>query len=160
MKLITACLLGLLAADVYALDCWGYMNKPKAIREACMAEANAKLNKPQPAEQRELDARNREAALNRLSEERAYLSEKESKRTAERLTAEQAREARARAEQEQARRLYEAQLREREILAQQQLAAEVAAAAEAARVAAANAAKASAASSAPRTLRCVNGWCQ
>lgn len=63
MKLITACLLGLLAADVYALDCWGYMNKPKAIREA-------------------------------------------------------------------------------------------------ARVAAANAAKASAASSAPRTLRCVNGWCQ
>lgn len=76
MRLITACLLGLLSANVCALDCWGYMNKPKAIREACMAEANSKLNQPQSVEQREIDARNREAALNRLSEERAYLSEK------------------------------------------------------------------------------------
>lgn len=62
MKLITACLLGLLSANVYALDCWGYMNKPKAEREACMAQMNDKLKQPTSSSQREIEAQNRQEA--------------------------------------------------------------------------------------------------
>jgi len=105
-----------LSSESIALDCWGYMNKPKAEREACMAEANKRMATQPTQQERNVEERNRRDASNRLAEQQEYLAERE------RLRA-RAAEREQQRQQAIARQQFEDMQRERLIRAQEAAAA-------------------------------------
>ena len=124
MRAVFVIVFMLLTSHVNALDCWGYMNKPKAIRDACAAQSVKKImGAPRTQEQSDAEEQRRAETLQRTAKQRECVERNEKEKAAEKAVRDKAIDEAEFNRQRIARQRYDDVQRERLIRAQEEIAA-------------------------------------